>query len=73
MAKAKEFDERLRGSFSVDEWCTRHRITRAGAYLLWKRGEGPRYFKAGTRRLISVEADREWIAAREAATARGAQ
>lgn len=34
-------------------------------YKLWERGEGPRYFFIGTRRLIRAETLREWIARRE--------
>jgi hypothetical protein len=44
----------------VEEFCRRHGISRAYLYLLWRRGEGPRYMQVGARRLISKEAARDW-------------
>ena len=43
-------------AYGVDEFCRRHDISRAYLYLLWRRGEGPRYMQVGARRLISKEA-----------------
>jgi len=47
-------------AYGVDEFCARNGISRAFLYLLWKRGEGPRYMQIGARRLISHEAGAEW-------------
>lgn len=56
-------------AFTVDEFCTAHRVSRGLLYKLWAAGTGPRIMRAGARVLISVEAAAEWRAAREAATA----
>lgn len=45
---------------TVAEFAARHRITRAFVYLLWKRGDGPRFMRVGSRRLISHDAAEEW-------------
>lgn len=45
---------------SVESFCKRHGISRAYLYLLWRRGEGPRYMQVGARRLISREAAADW-------------
>ncbi len=47
-------------AYSVDEFCKRNRFSRAYLYLLWRRGEGPRFMQLGARRLISKEAGAEW-------------
>lgn len=49
-----------RDAYSVDDFCKRHGISRAYLYLLWRRGQGPRFMQAGTRRLISKEAGADW-------------
>jgi predicted DNA-binding transcriptional regulator AlpA len=54
-------------AYSVEEFCRRHGISRAYAYLLWRRGEGPRFMRLGTRRLISREAAADWRQEREGA------
>jgi hypothetical protein len=58
-----------RDAYSVQEFCTRHGISRAYLYLLWKRGAGPRFMQVGTRRLISKEAAADWRKASETAPA----
>ena len=45
---------------SVTEAAAALGICRASIYLLWKRGDGPRSFRVGARRLISPEALREY-------------
>jgi hypothetical protein len=55
-----------RDAYSIDDFCERHRISRAYLYVLWKRGCGPRSIKLGRRRLISVDAATEWRRAMEA-------
>lgn len=52
--------ELKRGANSVESFCRRHGISRAFLYLLWRRGEGPRYMQVGNRRLISAEAEADW-------------
>jgi Helix-turn-helix domain len=47
-------------AYDVDEFASRHRISRATVYNLWKRGLGPKYMQVGSRRLISREAAAEW-------------
>lgn len=59
-------------AYTVDEFASRHRLSRAFVYLLWKRGEGPGYMTVGARRLISREAAAAWRREREAATTRAA-
>jgi len=56
-------------AFTVDQFCRRNSISRAFLYLLWQRGQGPRYMQLGTRRLISAEAAADWRREREATTA----
>lgn len=47
-------------AYNVDTFCDRHAISRAYLYLLWKRGQGPRFMQVGARRLISREAAADW-------------
>jgi hypothetical protein len=49
-----------RDAYGVDEFCARNGISRAFLYLLWRRGEGPRYMQVGARKMISKEAGAEW-------------
>jgi excisionase family DNA binding protein len=55
-------------AFTIDEWCRRHRLSRATFYNLLKRGEAPRVMKVGVRTLISREASDEWRKQLEART-----
>jgi hypothetical protein len=59
-AKEMHMDGERKDAYSVDEFCARNDISRAYLYLLWRRGQGPRYMKLGARRLISDEAGAEW-------------
>jgi hypothetical protein len=54
-----------RDAYSVEEFCRRHGISRAYLYLLWRRGEGPRFMQVGARRLISKEAGADFRKAAE--------
>ena len=54
-------------SFTIDEWCKHRRIGRWKLYEFWKQGRGPRFYMNGPRRLISDEADADWIKEQEAA------
>jgi hypothetical protein len=59
-------EERL--ADNVDQFCQRYNISRSALYDLWRRGEGPRFFKvgAGGGKRISRQAGAEWVAQREA-------
>ena len=54
------------GSFTIREWCEFRRISPAMFYKLDTQGLAPRTHYAGAKRLISGEADRDWLRAREA-------
>jgi hypothetical protein len=56
-------------SYTLSEFAELERISRAFLYLLWERGEGPRYFYAGHCRRISHQARLDWQRDREAAAA----
>jgi hypothetical protein len=47
-------------AFSVDEFCSTHRISRALFYLLQRAGSGPRLMRVGRRTLVTVDAAAEW-------------
>jgi hypothetical protein len=47
-------------AYTIDEWCRRHRLSRATFYNLLRRGEAPRVMKVGIRTLISREASADW-------------
>jgi hypothetical protein len=53
-------------SFTIAEWCAHRRVSRGMFYKLEKQGQAPRTHNAGVKRLISAQADAEWLAAREA-------
>jgi predicted DNA-binding transcriptional regulator AlpA len=59
-------------SYSVKEWAALHGFTREHFYTLKERGQAPRFYKVGTIVRITEEANREWIATREAETAQAA-
>ena len=54
-------------ALTVTEFCEAHRLSRALLDKLFRGGQGPRYFKAGRRTLISAESAAQWRAAMEAA------
>lgn len=54
-------------SLSVEDWCRAHGLSRSFFYKLKEQGEAPRTFKVGRCTRISEEANREWVAKREAA------
>jgi hypothetical protein len=53
-------------AFSVAEFCSLHRISRAYFYKITRNGVGPRIMVVGGRKLISQEAARDWRREREA-------
>ncbi len=48
-------------AFSVPEFCSAYRISRALLYSLWAQGRGPKSITLNGRRLISLEAAEAWI------------
>lgn len=58
-------------SYSIDEWCKMHGLSRSFFYKLQSRGEGPNTFKVGKLTRISEEANRLWVAGKEAEAGRG--
>ena len=57
-------------AFSVPEFCSAHRISKALFYILVRDGRGPRIFKVGRRTLISHKAAYDWRCKMEAASAK---
>lgn len=57
--------EQRRQSYTLNEWCEARRISRAMFYVLDKQGLAPRTHHVGVKRLISPEADAEWLRQRE--------
>jgi hypothetical protein len=52
-----------RAAWTISEWCKRRNISRALFYKLKKAGKAPRIKYAGSKPLITAEADAEWAAA----------
>lgn len=57
-------------SFTIAEWCSKHRISRAKFYLMLKSGDGPAIYNIDKNKIgkstmvrISAEADRNWMIA----------
>ena len=55
-----------RPSFTIESWCMMRGVARSMFYKLKKIKKAPRVHYAGTKPLISPEADEEWLRAREA-------
>jgi excisionase family DNA binding protein len=53
-------------SFSIDQFCELHSISRNYFYQLENKGEAPKTFPLGRHRRISEESNAAWIASREA-------
>jgi predicted DNA-binding transcriptional regulator AlpA len=51
---------------SIGGFCKRHGISRATFFNLRRAGKAPRVTAIGSRRVISEDAEREWVKAREA-------
>jgi len=56
-----------RDAFSLNEFCRRHSISRAGFYNAVAAGTAPKFFKFGVKTLISRESAARWRAEREQA------
>jgi hypothetical protein len=53
-------------AYTVQEFCTAHRISRSKLYQLWDEDTGPRIMRIGSKVLITREAAAKWRRAREA-------
>jgi predicted DNA-binding transcriptional regulator AlpA len=56
-------------TFTIDDVCTEHGISRQLFYKMQREGRGPKTFKIGRSVRISEHAANEWIATLEAAAA----
>lgn len=54
--------------YTINEFCSAHRISPAMYYILKNDDKGPRELRVGSRRLITFEAAADWRSAREADT-----
>jgi predicted DNA-binding transcriptional regulator AlpA len=59
-------------SSTIDEFCERHRFSRATFYNLRRAGRAPTVKKIGTRSIITNEAEAEWLKALAQETAAAA-
>jgi hypothetical protein len=50
---------------TIDRFCARNLISPTTYFAMRRRGQGPREMRIGARVLISLEAERDWIRARE--------
>jgi predicted DNA-binding transcriptional regulator AlpA len=53
-------------SFSIDQWCEMHNLSRSFFYKMARAGDAPRTFKIGVCTRISEAANAAWIAEQEA-------
>jgi hypothetical protein len=51
-----------RAAFTIDEFCSAHRISRGMLYKLWSQDLGPRFINIGKKKIISDEAAADWRA-----------
>lgn len=56
-----------REAYTVAEFCEAFRISRSFFYDEIRRGAGPKTYKSGKNRFVSVEAAKEWRVRMEAA------
>jgi hypothetical protein len=54
-------DDMASQSFTVAEWCALRRVSRSMFYKLDAQGLAPRTHNAGVKRLISPQADADWL------------
>ncbi len=60
-------DPVLPGSFTIEQFCVRHSISRTLFRMMRARGEGPKVMRCGRAVRISLEAERLWVEQRESA------
>jgi hypothetical protein len=56
-----------RNAFGTKELCNRNGFSQGWLYAEWRAGRGPRFFRAGDRRFVTLEAEAEWLRQLEAA------
>ena len=56
-----------KSSLTIVEWCALRKVSRSMFYKLDAEGLTPRTHSVGVKRLISPQADAEWLRQREAA------
>lgn len=57
-----------KSSFTIPEWCQRHGLSESMYHKLRREGRGPRTMEVGPQAVrISLQADADWVAEREAA------
>ncbi len=62
-----------RQAYTVQEFCTTHRISRSMLYKMWREGTGPRFILIGaTKRIITAEGAADWRHENETTAARSA-
>jgi predicted DNA-binding transcriptional regulator AlpA len=59
-----------RTAFTLSDWAEMNGISRGHFYNLQKVGKAPRTFKLGAKRLVSAEANADWLREREAEAAK---
>lgn len=60
----------MSASFTILEWCAHRKLSRSMFYKLEAQGLAPRTHNIGAKRLISPDADADWLRQREAESAR---
>ena len=56
-------------SFTIEQWCQRHNVSRSFYYKLKRAGKAPRTMELLDKAVrITEEADREWVCQREVET-----
>lgn len=63
---SKPIKDAERVSFTIEEFCARHRLSRSTYYDLRKRGLGPQEMKSGRWTRISRASEDVWLAKMEA-------
>jgi hypothetical protein len=60
--------EEQRAALTVDQFCLRYSISRSSLYEQWRAGLGPKFYRVGTAKRISVTSAEAWVRERETAT-----
>lgn len=68
-AQTGDSRETGRAAYTVSEFCDAHRVSRSKLYQLWAAGVGPRFIQIGTKKIITIEAARDWRRSGEQAAA----
>lgn len=58
----------MKATYTVNQFCEDHNLSRSRLYQLIRLGTGPRLMKVGRRTFISVEAAADWRRSVEATT-----